>query len=155
VGSTHTSPVFVVIIRCDIERNVYHNEWRQRMPEIRCKPGCCSLFCNGASTQQIAAHVGTFQRGGTRLDREGRDYWIKPLRDIGAVEPIYLQPETGAFILGHPIARHVPMDYGGSHQAFPHLGASQFEIGKGIDSDARAPLILKRAESSDCSLACS
>lgn len=62
-------------------------------------------FCDGASTQQIAIHIGTFQRGGTRLDREGRDYWIKPLRDIGAVEAVYLQPETGAFVLGHPVPK--------------------------------------------------
>lgn len=62
-------------------------------------------FCDGASTQQIAVHIGTFQRGGTRLDREGRDYWIKPLRDIGAVEAVYLQPETGAFVLGHPVPK--------------------------------------------------
>lgn len=62
-------------------------------------------FCDGASTQQIAEHIGTLQRGGTRLDREGRDYWIKPLRDIGAMEPVYLQPSTGAFILGHPVAK--------------------------------------------------
>lgn len=62
-------------------------------------------FCDGASTQQIAIHIGTFQRGGTRLDREGRDYWIKPLRDVGAVEAVYLQPETGAFVLGHPVAK--------------------------------------------------
>jgi hypothetical protein len=62
-------------------------------------------FCDGASTQQIAAHVGTLQRASRRLDREGRDYWIKPLRELGAIEPVYLQPETGAFILGHPVAK--------------------------------------------------
>ncbi|MEZ4767122.1 MAG: BsuBI/PstI family type II restriction endonuclease [Caldilineales bacterium] len=62
-------------------------------------------FCDGASTQHIAVHIGTLQRGGTRLDREGRDYWIKPLRDIGAVEAVYLQPETGAFVLGHPVPK--------------------------------------------------
>lgn len=67
------------------------------------RPG--TRFSDGASTQQIGAHVGTFQRGGTRLDREGRDYWIKPLRELGAIEPVYLQPGTGAFVLGHPVAK--------------------------------------------------
>ena len=62
-------------------------------------------FSDGASTQHIALHIGTFQRGGTKLDREGRDYWIKPLRDIGAIEAVYLQPDTGAFILGHPVSK--------------------------------------------------
>jgi hypothetical protein len=77
--------------------NVTPSLFTKARPETR--------FCDGASTQQIAAHIGTWQRGGTRLDREGRDYWIKPLRDIGAVEAVYLQPETGAFILGHPVAK--------------------------------------------------
>ena len=62
-------------------------------------------FCDGATTQQIALHIGTFQRGGTKLDREGRDYWIKPLRDIGAIDDVYLQPDTGTFILGHPVPK--------------------------------------------------
>ena len=67
------------------------------------RPG--TIFCDGASTQHIAAHIGIYQRSATRLDREGRDYWIKPLRELGAIEPVYLQPETGAFILGHPVAK--------------------------------------------------
>jgi hypothetical protein len=74
-------------------------------PSLFAKARSETRFCDGASTQHIAAHIGTFQRGGTRLDREGRDYWIKPLRDIGAVEALYLQPDTGAFILGHPVAK--------------------------------------------------
>lgn len=62
-------------------------------------------FCDGASTQHIASHIGVLQRNGGKLDREGRDYWIKPLRDIVAIEPVYLQPETGAFVLGHPVPK--------------------------------------------------
>lgn len=74
-------------------------------PSFFSSAGSNARFSDGASTQQIAEHIGTMQRGSTRLDREGRDYWIKPLRDLGAVEPVYLQPSTGAFILGHPIAK--------------------------------------------------
>ena len=62
-------------------------------------------FCHGATTQHIAWHIGSLQRNLGKLDREGRDYWIKPLRDIAAVEPVYLQPATGAFVLGHPVAK--------------------------------------------------
>ena len=48
-------------------------------------------FCDGASTAQIGAHIGILQRGnGTKLDREGRDYWIKPLIELGIMEPCYL-----------------------------------------------------------------
>ena len=47
-------------------------------------------FSDGASTAHIACHVGILQRGTGKLDREGRDYWIKPLREMGAVEPITL-----------------------------------------------------------------
>jgi hypothetical protein len=37
-------------------------------------------FCHGASTAHLACHIGILQRGNGKLDREGRDYWIKPLR---------------------------------------------------------------------------
>lgn len=58
-------------------------------------------FAEGASTAQIGCHVGIFQRGGTKLDREGRDYWIKPLREVGAIEICYCLPETGEIVAGH------------------------------------------------------
>jgi hypothetical protein len=37
------------------------------------------------------------------MDREGRDYWIKPLRDVGAVEPVTVV--SGEFITGHVVAK--------------------------------------------------
>ncbi|MFN0243206.1 MAG: BsuBI/PstI family type II restriction endonuclease [Planctomycetota bacterium] len=62
-------------------------------------------FCDAATIAHLACHVGILQRGGLKLDREGRDYWIKPLRDIGAVEPVFLNSRTREFLPGHPIAK--------------------------------------------------
>lgn len=62
-------------------------------------------FSDGATVAHIVSHVGILQRGNVKLDREGRDYWIKPLREIGAVESIILDKKTRAFLLGHPIAK--------------------------------------------------
>ena len=46
-------------------------------------------FSHGASTAHIACHVGILQRGRGKLDREGRDNWLKPLWAIGAMEKVY------------------------------------------------------------------
>lgn len=62
-------------------------------------------FCDGASTAHIACHVGILQRGGRKLDREGRDYWLKPLWTIGAVEKVFFDSKSKQFIAGHPIAK--------------------------------------------------
>lgn len=63
-------------------------------------------FCDGASVAHIGTHVGILQRGGNlKLDREGRDYWLKPLWEIGAIEKIYLDTKDGIFRPGHPIAK--------------------------------------------------
>ncbi|MEQ1731938.1 MAG: BsuBI/PstI family type II restriction endonuclease [Vicinamibacterales bacterium] len=64
-----------------------------------------STFADGASTAHVGCHVGILQRDGTKLDREGRDQWIKPLRDIGAVEPVYLDATRNVFVDGHPVAK--------------------------------------------------
>lgn len=60
-------------------------------------------FSDGASTAHLACHIGILQRGLTKLDREGRDYWIKPLRELGGIEAITLY--DGAFIAGHVIPK--------------------------------------------------
>ena len=62
-----------------------------------------SKIADGASTGHIACHIGILQRDGSKLDREGRDYWIKPLREIYGIEAITL--DGGNFIAGHPIAK--------------------------------------------------
>ena len=60
-------------------------------------------FADGATTVHLASHVGVLQRGEFKLDREGRDYWIKPLRDLGGIEPILIN--DGEFIPGHVVAK--------------------------------------------------
>jgi len=62
-----------------------------------------TTFAEGASTAHLGCHIGVLQRGASKLDREGRDYWIKPLRELGAVEPVFLN--NSKFIPGHPVAK--------------------------------------------------
>lgn len=62
-------------------------------------------FCDGASTAHIGCHIGILQRDKGKLDREGRDYWLKPLWEVGAIEKVYLDARSGRFIPGHPVAK--------------------------------------------------
>jgi hypothetical protein len=62
-------------------------------------------FSHGASTAHIACHVGVLQRNSGKLDREGRDYWLKPLWEIGALEKLYFDPATAEFLPGHPVPK--------------------------------------------------
>jgi len=63
-------------------------------------------FCDGASVAHIGTHVGILQRGNNiKLDREGRDYWLKPLWEIGAIEKVYFDSSDKIFKAGHPIAK--------------------------------------------------
>lgn len=68
-----------------------------------------TMFCHGASTAQLACHIGILQRGDGKLDREGRDYWIKPLRELGAIEPMLLHGRE--FIHGHVVAKSPNSSY--------------------------------------------
>lgn len=54
---------------------------------------------DGASVAHIGSYVGILMRHNKKLDREGRDYWIKPLIDIAAIEPVTLV--NGEFQEGH------------------------------------------------------
>lgn len=68
-----------------------------------------STIADGATTAHLACHIGILQRGSGKLDREGRDYWIKPLRELGGIEPITLH--NGAFIAGHVTAKSPNSSY--------------------------------------------
>lgn len=72
-------------------------------PSWFAKPPQGATIADGASTAHIACHVGILQRGNRKLDREGRDYWIKPLRELGGFEAITLA--DGEFIAGHVTAK--------------------------------------------------
>lgn len=63
-------------------------------------------FRDGATTAHIGTHIGILQRGNRiKLDREGRDYWLKPLWEIGAIEKAYFSSKDCNFLLGHPKAK--------------------------------------------------
>ena len=55
----------------------------------------------GASTAHLGCYIGIFLRHGNKLDREGRDYWIKPLSEIGVTEKVTYVPEQATFLPGH------------------------------------------------------
>ncbi|MFC1672595.1 BsuBI/PstI family type II restriction endonuclease [Pseudomonadota bacterium] len=73
------------------------------------RPPAGACFCHGATTAHLACHIGILQRGGGKLDREGRDYWIKPLRDLGGIEPVTLH--EGEFLSGHVKAKSPNSSY--------------------------------------------
>lgn len=78
-----------------------------------------ATIANGASTAHLACHVGILQRGSAKLDREGRDYWIKPLRELGGLQPVFLNPASRVFIPGHP----VPKSPNSAYQLAPEFKA--------------------------------
>ena len=75
-----------------------HASWFTNAPQN-------AKFCDGAATAHIACHVGILQRGKGKLDREGRDYWLKPLWQIGAIEKVYFDSSSKSFLPGHPVAK--------------------------------------------------
>lgn len=62
-------------------------------------------FCEGATVAHVGCHFGILQRGEGKSDREGRDYWLKPLWAIGAIEKVFFDKARRQFIPGHPVAK--------------------------------------------------
>lgn len=56
---------------------------------------------HGAAVSHIASYVGILFRGKKKLDREGRDYWLKPLCELGAIERVTFDSKQGGFVPGH------------------------------------------------------
>ena len=56
-------------------------------------------IADGASIAQIGCYVGILMRHAGKLDREGRDYWVRPLIDIAAIERVTY--DKGTFVSGH------------------------------------------------------
>jgi hypothetical protein len=89
-------------------------------------------FCDGASTAHIACHVGVLQRKSGKLDREGRDYWLKPLWEIGALEKLYFDSEKAEFLPGHPVPKSPNSAY--------RIAPAFLQILKAPDADRNALL---------------
>ncbi|MBX3744131.1 MAG: hypothetical protein KF833_02375 [Verrucomicrobiae bacterium] len=107
-------------------------------------------FNAGASTAQIACHMGVLQRGAGKLDREGRDYWLKPLWEIAALEKVYFDPELSSFRLGHPVAKSPNSAYRVVDSFVAVLTASSAELPAklaiwGADSEIQARLAAQAA----------
>lgn len=103
-------------------------------------------FSEGATTAHIGSHVGILQRGGTKLDREGRDYWIKPLRELGAILPIYFDPNTRIFAPGHPVPKSPNSAYRLSDEFIQILKAPQEAWPRRLDEWASKESIRLRAK---------
>ncbi len=101
-------------------------------------------FSDGATTAHIGCHVGILQRGGGKLDREGRDYWIKPMRELGAVEAITLIDSV--FVAGHPIAKSGNSAYRLNSDFKAVLQASEQQLDKTLKAWAGQDAVRKRRE---------
>lgn len=91
-------------------------------------------FRDGASTAHIACHVGLLQRASGKLDREGRDYWLKPLWEIGVLEKNYFDPDKAEFLPGHPIAKSPNSSYRIAPSFLKILKAPDAELPKSLGS---------------------
>jgi hypothetical protein len=103
-------------------------------------------FSAGASTAHIFCHVGILQHGEGKIDREYRDYLIKPLAELGAIELAYLDPNTKTFVPGHPTPKSQNNCYRLTEEfrSLLHLSGQEFE--EALDRWTSEDAIRQRAQ---------
>jgi hypothetical protein len=101
-------------------------------------------FSDGAATAHLACHIGILQRSSGKLDREGRDYWIKPLRELGAIEPILFN--KGTFIYGHVVPKSPNSSYRLSSEFKAILQAPDDEWERKLNKWITADALRRRIE---------
>lgn len=83
----------------DDMRDVIYCLLNDELPNLYSSISKTHSISAAASVSHIGSYIGILMRGKSKLDREGRDYWIKPLVDIGVIERITVSGNT--FELGH------------------------------------------------------
>lgn len=83
----------------DDMRDVIYCLLNDELPNLYSKISKHYSISAGASVAHIGSYVGILMRGKNKLDREGRDYWIKPLVEVGIIDLITVS--GGEFKLGH------------------------------------------------------
>jgi BsuBI/PstI restriction endonuclease domain len=102
VDRAQEAMVDTVLVLLDDQRNT----WWAKMPDG-------TKICHGATTAHIGAYIGILKRGkAQKHDREQvRDYWVKPLIDVGAVEAVQVLKGSREIVPGHPITRSALSGY--------------------------------------------
>ena len=85
----HENPVLIDVVLCLLDDS---------FPSLL---GEGLTISDGATTSNIACYVGILMRRGNKLDREGRDHWIKPLVELGIIRLVTFRPKTRDFVDGH------------------------------------------------------
>jgi len=108
-------------------------------------------FSDAATTAHVACHVGILQRGVGKLDREGRDYWLKPLREIGGIEAVYFDGEV--IVSGHPVSKSPNSAYRLEKGFLEILKAGEDKwkesLSQWIDEDVKRARLALQAEESE------
>ncbi len=103
-------------------------------------------FSAGASTQHIFHHVGILQYGERQLDRENRDYLIKPLIELGLIERVHLDSKSKSFLPGHPTPKSQNNCYRLTEEFRSLLGLPAQEFEEVLDRWTNEDTVRERAQ---------